>query len=92
MAHEFLRYLFSEPSELTLGLRGLEATALPMSCVPFSGVLSAINFGDITVEIVRGTPLLLFETVPEGRLGLQADTRRRRRGKLGRAGRSAGAT
>jgi AraC family transcriptional regulator, ethanolamine operon transcriptional activator len=71
MAQAFLRCSFSEPSELALGLHGLEAAALPMSCAPFSGVLSAVGLGDITVEIVRGTPLLLFETVPEGRLGFK---------------------
>jgi AraC family ethanolamine operon transcriptional activator len=71
MAQAFRRCTFSEPSELTLGLRGLEAAAFPMSCAPFGGVLSAVSLGDITVEIVRGTPLLLFETVPEGRLGFK---------------------
>jgi AraC family transcriptional regulator, ethanolamine operon transcriptional activator len=71
MAQAFRRCTFSEPSELTLGLRGLEAAALPMSCAPFGGFVSAVSLGDITVEIVRGTPLLLFETVPEGRLGFK---------------------
>src|SRR3954469_2576472 len=71
MAQAFRRCAFSEPSELALGLRGLGAAALPMPCAPFSGFLSAVSLGDITVEIVRGTPLLLFETVPEDRLGFK---------------------
>jgi AraC family transcriptional regulator, ethanolamine operon transcriptional activator len=71
MAQAFLRCSFSEPSELALGLHSLEAAALPMFCAPFSGFLSVVSLDDITVEIVRGTPLLLFETVPARRLGFK---------------------
>src|SRR3954468_24096305 len=71
MAQAFRRCSFSEPSELTLGLHGLEAAAIPVSCSPFNGFLSTISLGDITIEIVRGAPFLLFETVPDGRLGFK---------------------
>lgn len=65
-----LQRRFDEVHHLTAHLRGMMADAVPLRRGPYSGVLSTIDFSDITLQIVRSAPMLLLGTSEEGTTGL----------------------
>jgi len=61
---------FDEVHHLTAQLRGIRADAVPLRRSLYSGVLSTVDFGDITLQVVHSAPMLLLGISEEGTTSL----------------------
>ena len=67
--HAILRRECTEVDDLTSRLRGMVATAVPIRKGRYAGALSTIDLGDITLQVVRSTPMLILGASAEGSAG-----------------------
>jgi AraC family ethanolamine operon transcriptional activator len=65
-----LRCEFSDVDSLASRLQGMAASAVPLQHGRYSGAVSTIGLGDITLQIVRGMPMMMLGASAEDRLGL----------------------
>jgi AraC family transcriptional regulator, ethanolamine operon transcriptional activator len=65
----FTSRAFTEPTELTSHLRGMAARSVPLRPGKFMGTVSTIGFGDLTLQVIRGPPVMLLGRPIEGRCG-----------------------
>jgi AraC family transcriptional regulator, ethanolamine operon transcriptional activator len=61
---------FTEVNDLMFRLQGMVVTAVPLCGSRYAGTLSAIDLGDVTIQVVRSAPMLMLGTSAEGSAGL----------------------